>query len=102
MTNFRYFFDSVEEIKNEMKKFALTGFLLGCFIMPIVIANADDAPNFDDFSEESLKQMDASPFIKMYSGPLFCSRFKEILEDADDSGVFETKAWLKFKTQADV
>lgn len=85
-----------------MKKFALIGFLLGCFIMPIVVANADDAPNLDDISEESLKQMDASPFIKMYSGPLFCSRFREILEEADDNGVFEAKAWHKFKTQADI
>jgi hypothetical protein len=83
-----------------MKKSALTGFLLGCFIMPIVIASADDAPNLDDLTEESLKQMDASPFIKMYSGQLFCSRFREILEDADDYGVFESKAWQKYKKLA--
>jgi hypothetical protein len=92
----------VEDIKIELKKFAFIGFLLGCFIMPIVVANADDAPNFDDFNEESLKEMDSSPFIKMYSGPIFCSRFREIMEEADDSGVFESKAWLKFKTQANV
>jgi hypothetical protein len=92
----------VEDIKNEMKKSALTGFLLGCFIMPIVIANADDAPNLDDINEETMKQMDSSPFIKMYSGPLFCSRFREILEEADDVGVFESKAWQKFKKIAEV
>jgi hypothetical protein len=91
----------VEDIKTEMKKSAFTGFLLGCFIMPIVVANADNVPNFDDFNEESLKQMDASPFIKMYSGPLFCSRFREILEEADDCGVFESKAWQKYKKLED-
>ena len=93
----------MEDIKTEMKKSALTGFLLGCFIMPIVVANADDAPNLDDLNEESLKQMDASSFSfnKMYSGPLFCSRFREILEDADDSGVFQAKAWQKYKKLED-
>jgi hypothetical protein len=69
--------------------------MMGCFIMPIVVANADDAPNLDEFTEDMIHKMDESPFLKMYSGPIFCKRFREILEDADDFGVFEEKAWKK-------
>jgi len=98
----RYFFDSVDEIKKEIKKYSMTAFLLGCFIMPIVVANADDAPNLDDFDEEALLKMESSPFIKMYSGPIFCRRIREILEDSDDNGVFESNAWKKYQKQANV
>ncbi|XP_059482613.1 uncharacterized protein LOC132200865 [Neocloeon triangulifer] len=92
----RYFYDSVADIKKDLKKFALIGYMLGCLIMPIVIANADDAPDLDSITEESLAQMEASPFLKMYSGPLFCRRFREILEDCDDFGAFKEGTWKKY------
>jgi hypothetical protein len=88
---YRYFYENAEEIKKEFKTKALTGLLLGSFAIPVVVANTDDAPNLDEFTEDATK----SPFAKMYSGPLFCKRFREILEDADDYGVFEEKAWRK-------
>jgi hypothetical protein len=78
----------VEEVKKEMKKYALAGFLITCFFLPIMIANKEDAPNFDDFNDESIN--DDTSFLKLYSSPLFCKRFKEILEDADYYEVFST------------
>jgi hypothetical protein len=92
----------VEEIKKEFKAHALIGLILASFIMPVVLANADDAPNLENVPGEMIQKMEDSPVLKMYSGPLFCKRARGILEDAEDYGVFEGKAWKKlFQKKAD-
>jgi hypothetical protein len=42
----------------------------------------------DSTTGEDIQKMQKSPFLKMYSGPLFCRRFRELLEDFDDMGFF--------------
>ncbi|XP_065347621.1 uncharacterized protein LOC135944530 [Cloeon dipterum] len=94
----KYFFGSVADVKKDFKKYAMAGYLLGCFIMPIVIANSEDALDLDALTEDDLLKMEQTPMLKMYSGPLFCRRFREILEDCDDLGVFKAGSWKKYVT----
>jgi Ecdysteroid kinase-like family len=85
----KFFYTSLNEMHQEMKQKKSFGFVMACIVIPAVVADISEMPgDMDQMAEDIFKNMEASPFAKMYSGPLFCSRIKELVEDFDDMGFF--------------
>lgn len=85
----KYFYATVNEMHQELLQKKSLGFVMACIVIPAVAADMSQLTgDLDDITEEVFKNMEASPFAKMYSGPLFCSRIKEFVEDFDDMGFF--------------
>ncbi|XP_059482611.1 uncharacterized protein LOC132200863 [Neocloeon triangulifer] len=85
-----YFYSSVDELHKDILRAKACGFLFACVVLPIVIADESQVPTEEEIGEfgNMLNDPDANPFAKMYSGPAFCSRMKELLDDFDDMGFF--------------
>jgi thiamine kinase-like enzyme len=84
------FYKNIGELRNDMKKNEIFGFVIPCFVLPGVIAESDAIPDLDELmSDQTFTSKDAEMMSLMYKGPLFCKRMGQLIEDFDDMGLFQ-------------
>ncbi|KAF4526735.1 hypothetical protein B566_EDAN015305 [Ephemera danica] len=81
------FYTSMKELKEDFKKYILYGLFISIFIMPVVVADAEDAPDMENINEDDLSAS-VEQFNCLYQTPRFINRFKGVLDDCDDLGLF--------------
>ncbi|KAG8238207.1 hypothetical protein J437_LFUL017514 [Ladona fulva] len=79
---------TMEWLQSEMHRLQRFGFISSVTVTPAVLAQSDDAPDMDSLTEEDIKNPDFE-FLKMGKEQLFLARFKALVDDFDENGLFD-------------
>ncbi|XP_066992696.2 uncharacterized protein [Anabrus simplex] len=80
---------SFQDLKNEMKRVALYGLYAATTILAVVVADAEEAPDMAELTEEDLSNEETSPWEKTLNNPRFREALQQMLPHFDKMGVFD-------------
>ncbi|XP_066992699.2 uncharacterized protein [Anabrus simplex] len=80
---------SFQDLKNEMKRVAIYGFYAATTVLPIVVADAEEAPDMAEVTEEDMSNEETSPWEKTRNNPRFREALQQMLPHFDKMGVFD-------------
>ncbi|XP_066992697.2 uncharacterized protein [Anabrus simplex] len=80
---------SFQDLKNEMKRVAIYGLFAASNVLAVVVADAEEAPDMAELTEEDMSNEETSPWEKTLNNPRFREALQQMLPHFDKMGVFD-------------